>query len=658
MNINDKLKFITGKNAWQTEEFNDIPSINMNDGPHGLRYVYKEEDGIQYSYKSVAYPTLSILSCSWDVNIIKKVGECIAEDCIKRDVDILLAPGVNIKRTPLCGRNFEYFSEDPYLSGVLGKAYIEGVQSKGIGTSLKHFVANNREYERFFQSSEIDERTLNEIYYLPFKIALEARPWTVMCSYNLLNGIYTSEHKYLLEDTLRHKFNFDGVIISDWGACKNRVKSLNASLDLAMPYDERFYNQLLDALNNNKLNQEKLNESCERLINLVKKKNDTKHLRIANKTDLEKYEIAVEAIEKSMVLLKNDGVLPLNAESILTIGQMSECPSIGGGGSSYVEPMIPIKSLKEELQELIPTSKIDYCNGYYINGSNVCAFGTRICMEKAQNNDVSIIVVGNNQHVELESVDRIDISINKEFIDLINNVSKVSKKTIVVIMAGSCVDVSKFEENVNAIVYAGFGGNGVLKGLANLLVGHSNFSGKLSETFVNKIEDISTFNNRGNSFCEVYNDRVFIGYRYYDSNKIDVKYPFGFGLSYSSFEYKDLKIQKLDETHYILKYKIKNTSNIGGEEISQVYIRDVFSMVSRPDKELKAFNKIYLSANEEKEIEIQLDDFAFSYYSEALKRFYVENGKFEVLIGASSRDIRLIGEININLDNEEQYSIY
>ena len=264
MDIYDKLKFITGKNAWQTEEFDNIPSIKMNDGPHGLRYVYKEENGIQYSYKSVAYPTLSILSCSWDVNIVKKVGECIAEDCIKRDVDILLAPGVNIKRTPLCGRNFEYFSEDPYLSGVLGKAYIEGVQSKGVGTSLKHFVANNREYERFFQSSEIDERTLNEIYYLPFKIALEAKPWTVMCSYNLLNGVYTSEHKHLLEDTLRHKFNFDGVIVSDWGACKNRVKSLNASLDLAMPYDEKFYNQLLDALNNNKLNQEKLQKTTKR----------------------------------------------------------------------------------------------------------------------------------------------------------------------------------------------------------------------------------------------------------------------------------------------------------------------------------------------------------------------------------------------------------
>ena len=359
-----------------------------------------------------------------------------------------------------------------------------------------------------------------------------------------------------------------------------------------------------------------------------------------------------------MVLLKNDGVLPLNATSILTIGQMAEFPAIGGGGSSFVEPIIPIKSLKEELQELIPDSKIDYCNGYYMNGSKVCAFGTRVCMEKAQNNDVSIIVIGNNQHIELESVDRTDISLNKEFIDLINNVSKVSKKTIVVIMAGSCVDVSKFEENVNAIVYAGFGGNGVLKGLANLLVGRFNFSGKLSETFINKIEDISNYNNRGNSFCEVYNDRVFVGYRYYDSNKICVKYPFGFGLSYSSFEYKDLKIQKLDETHYILKYKIKNTSNIGGEEISQVYIKDVFSMVSRPEKELKAFNKVYLSANEEKEIEIQLDDFAFSYYSEALKRFYVENGKFEVLIGASSRDIRLVGEINIHLDNEEQYSIY
>ena len=658
MDIENKLKLITGKNTWQTEEFEGVPSIKMSDGPHGLRYVYKEENGVQHSYKSVAYPTLSILSCSWDPSVVKKVSECIAEDCINREVDILLAPGVNIKRTPLCGRNFEYFSEDPYLAGVLGKAYIEGVQSKGIGTSLKHFVANNREYERFFQSSEIDERTLNEIYYLPFKIALEAKPWTVMCSYNLLNGIYTSEHQQLLEDTLRNKFKFDGVIVSDWGACKNRVKSLNASLDLAMPYDVRFYNQLLLALNNNKLNIDKLDASCNRILNLIKKKEDTKELRIANKTDLEKYEIAVEAIEKSMVLLKNDGVLPLNANSILTIGQMAECPSIGGGGSSYVEPLIPIKSLKEELNEVIPNAKVEHCGGYFVNGANVCAFGTKICMMKARNSDASIVVVGNNQHIEQEGVDRENISLHKEYVDLINNVAKVSKKTVVVIMAGSCVDVSPFESNVNAIVYAGFGGNGVLKGLASLLSGRSNFSGKLSETFVNKLEDISTFSYRGNSFSEVYNDRVFVGYRYYDSNNIDVRYPFGYGLSYSKFEYSDLNINKIDETNYILKYKIKNISDVYGEEISQIYIRDVFSLVARPDKELKAFNKVSLMPNEEKEIEIKLDEFAFSYYSEALKRFYVENGEFEVLVGSSSRDIRLVGKININLEDDSQYSIY
>lgn len=658
MDIENKLKLITGKNTWQTEELDGVPSIKMSDGPHGLRYVYKEENGIQHSYKSVAYPTLSILSCSWDPGVVKKVSECIAEDCINREVDVLLAPGVNIKRTPLCGRNFEYFSEDPYLSGVLGKAYIEGVQSKGIGTSLKHFAANNREYERFFQSSEIDERTLNEIYYLPFKIALEAKPWTVMCSYNLLNGIYTSEHQQLLEETLRNKFNFNGVIISDWGACKDRVKSLNASLDLAMPYDSKFYNQLLSALNSNKLDINKLDASCNRILNLIKKKEEVKNLRVANKTDLEKYEIAVEAIEKSMVLLKNDGVLPLNANSILTVGQMAEYPSIGGGGSSYIEPLIPIKSLKEELEEVMLNSKIEHCAGYIMNGANVCAFGTRICMLKASKNDVSIVVVGNNQNIELESVDRENISLHKEYVDLINNVAKVSKKTVVVIMAGSCIDVSPFEGNVNAIVYAGFGGNGVLKGLANLLSGHSNFSGKLSETFVNRLEDISTFNYRGDSFSEVYNDRVFVGYRYYDSNNIDVRYPFGHGLSYSKFEYNNLKIRKISETNYVLNYKIKNISSVYGEEISQIYIRDVFSMVARPYKELKAFNKVSLMPNEEKEVEIHLDDFSFSYYSDALKSFYVENGDFEVLVGSSSRDIRLVGKIVINLDEYSQYSIY
>ena len=337
---------------------------------------------------------------------------------------------------------------------------------------------------------------------------------------------------------------------------------------------------------------------------------------------------------------------------------MCESPSIGGGGSSYVEPLFPIKSLKEELQDVMPDSKVDYCGGYIMNGSNVSAFGTRLCMINARNNDVSIIVVGNNQNIELESVDRSDISLNKEFIDLINNVSKESKKTVVVIMAGSCIDVTPFEENVNAIVYAGFGGNGVLKGLANLLSGRSNFSGKLSETFVRSIEDISTYNYRGNSFSEVYNDRIFVGYRYYDSNNIDVKYPFGYGLSYSKFEYSDLRIDKIDETNYILKYKIKNNSDFEGEEISQVYIRDVFSMVVRPSKELKAFNKVHLLPNEEKEIQIRINDFAFSYYSEALKRFYIENGEFEVLVGASSKDIRLIDRINICLDDDDQYSIY
>ena len=650
--IDEKLRLLTGKNHWQTHDLDGkLPSIFLADGPHGLRMVNQTNTAI---IPATAMPTLSVLANSWDIELAYLQGETIADDCIENGADILLAPGVNIKRTPLCGRNFEYFSEDPFLAGAMAKSYIEGVQSKGVGTSLKHFCANNREYDRFYQTSEVDERTLREIYLPAFETALTAEPWTVMCSYNPVNGVYASENKRLLKDILRDEFGFNGLIMSDWSAVHCGPRAVKATLDLRMPYHPDAFDALKNAYERGWLTDEEIDFCVENLLNLIDKtKNGKKKITT---TKAQRHEIAVKIACGGAVLLKNDeNILPLTGGNILVSGPYQETPSIGGGGSAFVTTEHQSKPLSDELSQRLPTATVTTAQTRITENGG--AFFLKSAFQKASEADFAVLCVGNGKNIEGESFDRTTLRLPAVQEDLILGVAKANPNTIVVIEAGSAVDTSPWADKVKAILYLGFAGEGAQEALADLLTGKACPSGKLNETFPLSLDDTPTGKMRGNGFYERYGEGVFVGYRHYDLDNKPVLYPFGFGLSYAEFAYSDLSLTKKSETEYEVSYTVKNISKVDGAEVSQVYIRDTFSMVSRPEKELKGFAKTFLKAGEEKRVTVQLNARAFAYYSTALQKWQVENGKFEILVGASSRDIRLKTSVKISLPEEEQYSL-
>ena len=649
--IEEKLLLLTGKNHWQTHDLNGkLPSVFLSDGPHGLRMVNKTNTAI---IPATAMPTLSVLANSWDIELAYLQGATIADECIENGADILLAPGVNIKRTPLCGRNFEYFSEDPFLAGTLAKSYIEGVQSKGIGTSLKHFCANNREYDRLYQTSEVDERTLREIYMPAFEIALQAEPWTVMCAYNPLNGVYASENKWLLKDILRDEFGFDGFIVSDWSAVHSGPRAVKATLDLRMPYTPQAYDELKTAYDNGWLTDEEIDFCVENLLNLIEKtKNDKKKITT---TKEQRHEIAVKIAREGAVLLKNeDTILPLKSGKILVSGAYHTSPVLGGGGSAFVTTNYESKPLCEELFARLTSASVSTCETRIAD--NTSSVLMKSAFMAASEADTVVLCVGNGKNIEGESFDRTTLRLPQKQEDLILGVAKVNPNTVVVVEAGSAVDATPWADKVKAILYLGFAGEGAQEALADLLTGKANPCGKLNETFPLSLGDTPTGENRGDGFCERYDEGIFVGYRYYDSKNMPVQYPFGFGLSYAEFAYSDLVLNKKGETEYEVSYTVKNISQVDGAEISQVYVRDMFAMVSRPQKELKGFAKTFLKAGEEKRITVKLNARAFAYYSLPLKKWQVENGKFEILVGASSRDIRLKQSVTVSLPETEQYS--
>lgn len=651
--LEEKLHLLTGKDMWQLTNANGkLPTVWLTDGPHGLRMSNPKNTA--ETLTATAFPTLSVLANTWDTELAYLQGNSIADDCVENNASVLLAPGVNIKRTPLCGRNFEYFSEDPYLSGTLAKAYIEGVQEKGIGTSLKHFCANNREYERLYQTSEIDERTMREIYLPAFEIALEAQPWTVMCAYNLVNGVWASENKWLLNDILRGEFGYDGMIVSDWGAVHHSARAVKASLDLRMPYCDEAYQELKTAYDEGWLSDEEIDERVKKILEFVEKtENDKKKVTT---TKEQRHENAVKIAKAGAVLLKNeDGILPLKGGNILVAGYAANNPYLGGGGSSGVQTTYQSKPMVEELSlRLGEKATISF-------SSARCAWGnliekSRYLYQDSYEKDAVIVFVGTSNENECEGYDRTTLKLSQAQEDLILGVAKVNPNVIVVVEAGSAVDMSAWIDKVKAVVFLGFAGEGMQEAIADLLVGNACPCGKLSETFPLCLEDTPTGEYRGDGFVDVYSEGIYVGYRYYDKYKKNVLFPFGHGLSYAKFEYSDLKIEKLGETDYEVSYTVQNVSNVDGAEISQIYVKDVFAMVSRPEKELKGFAKTFLKAGECKRISVKLDYRSFAYYSIPLKKWYVENGTFEILVGASSKDLRLAGKVEISLPENEQAS--
>lgn len=650
LTLEEKISLLTGDGSWKTASANGkLKQAWLSDGPSGLRM--HNPDNVSETLHATALPTCHVLSYTWDLALCYEYAQTIAEECILNGADVLLGPGVNIKRSPLCGRNFEYLSEDPYLAGIMGKTYVEGMQSKGIGTSVKHYCANNREFDRCHQSSDVDERALHEIYLKPFEITMEAKPWTVMCSYNPINGIYASENKKLLKDVLRDKFGFDGLIMSDWGAVHDPVRAVEATLDLCMPYSPRYAAELPAAVAEGRLSEKQIDERAQKVLDLVKKCEEAAPLKKVTGTKESRHETAVKIAREGMVLLKNDGVLPLtSAKKVFVYGNNAEKPFISGGGSGKVKTdfvQTPLYTLIGEKTGGETVFLLD----------DMWSVFWRDVYQKAYEADVTVITVGHGPETEKEGVDRSSIRLTAEQEDAVLRIAARANKTVVVVYAGSAVDMSRWIDAVDAVVFAGFAGEGVNEALSDLLCGKANFCGKLTETFPLSLADTFKGGATGDGEADLYDDGIFVGYRYYDKMKKEVLFPFGYGLSYAKFEYSNLRIEKKGEYDYDVAYDITNVSETAGKEISQVYVKDVSAMVHRPEKELKGFSKDFIAPHQTKTVRVKLDFSSFAYYNVSLGRWYAENGWFEVYVGGSSRCLPLKGKLLLEADEKTQYSV-
>jgi len=650
MSVKEKADLCSGASWWYTKENErlKIPALMMADGPHGLRKQSEGADhlGIRDSVEAICFPTGSALASSWDRNLINKLGQALGEECQAEDVSILLGPGINIKRSPLCGRNFEYLSEDPYLSAELATSYIKGVQSQGVGTSLKHFAVNNQEHRRMSTSAEIDERTLREIYLAAFEKPIkEAQPWTVMCAYNRVNGTHCSENKYLLTDILTEEWNHKGFVVSDWGAVNDRAAGIEAGMDLEMPASHGDGSRrILEAVKSGELSEKKLDKSVERILKIVFKAiENNKRDIIYNKE--EHHRLARSIAADCMVLLKNeDNILPLDKnKNISVIGSLAKNPRYQGGGSSHINPT-KIENAYQELEKQINSSaQLNYAEGYYLDQDDNDKMLINEALKTAKESDMTVIFAGLPDRYESEGYDRNTLSIPPNQSYLIEKIAEVQENVVVVLSNGSPVEMN-WADNVNGILEAYLGGQAAGGAIADILLGKVNPSGKLAETFPLNLSDTPSYLFFPGDGDQVeYREGIFVGYRYYDSKKIEPLFPFGYGLSYTEFEYGNLELDKeklTDQETLNVSITIKNIGKYKGKEIVQLYIRDKESRVTRPEKELKEFAKVELDPGEQRVINFNLDKRSFAYYNTEISDWYAESGEYKILVGSSSRNIR------------------
>lgn len=654
MTLQEKASMVSGADFWHLDEIErlGIESTMVCDGPHGLRKQDTSSDnlGINDSVKAVCFPTAVGTASSFDRKLLNDLGKTLGEECRAEDISVLLGPAVNIKRSPLCGRNFEYFSEDPYLAGEMATAYINGVQSKDVGTSIKHFAVNNQEKKRQTISATVDERTLREIYFPAFETAVKkAQPRTVMCSYNRINGVYSSENEWLLTKVLRDEWGFKGYVMSDWGAVSDRVKGLPAGLDLEMPASGRYNtNRLIEAVNNGTVPQEKLDLACERIISIIFSYTDNKDKEKTYVFDREKdHEKAHKAAVKTMVLLKNDGILPLDKKKkIVFIGEYADKPRFQGGGSSHINTKNVVSALKAAKGKY----DIDYAKGFSGVRDEYDPALARDAVIKAKDADIAVIFAGLPEVMESEGFDRKHLNMPNCQNRLIREITAVQPNTIVLLHNGSPV-VMPWLDDVKGVLECYLAGEAVGEAQIDILFGKVNPSAKLAETFPKTLADTPSFGNfPGGSQAVEYREGIYVGYRYYDKTNTDVVFPFGFGLSYTTFEYSDIKLSKkqLKSGEKVkVSFKIKNTGKVAGEEIAQIYISAPENKAFRAPKELKEFVKVSLKPGEEKEVSVELDTRSFAFYNTDISDWDCENGKHEILVGASSRDIRLKGAVTL-----------
>lgn len=650
LSLAQKCSLITGKDMWTTQDIPEagIPSIMLTDGPHGLR---KQAHGTSSfndsgSVPATCFPTASALACSFDVDLMHRIGCALGEECRANDVAVLLGPGVNMKRSPLCGRNFEYLSEDPILAGKLAAAYINGVQEQGVGVSLKHFACNSQEKRRMTSDSIVDDRALFEYYLRAFEIAVhDGQPWTIMAAYNRLNGSYCCENKRLLTDIARDAWGFEGLFVSDWGAQSSNEKSLPAGLDLVMPGRRPDYRKdMKAAVKAGAISETDLDNAAERVLTLINRHIEGQRIQAPDDAGVHLH-LAQEAAEQSAVLLKNDGILPLDdTKGIAIIGEFARKPRYQGSGSSQVNPIELDNAYEAFCDAGVP---IIYARGYDAQTGKAPEWMLREAEMAAANKDVAVVFAGLPDSYETEGLDRANMNMPPSFNELIERVCATNPNTVVVLQCGAPIEMP-WRDKPRAILLDYLSGCQGGKATANLLLGRANPSGKLAETWPATLDDTFLGNTFPDEHARIYyNESIFVGYRYYDTANVEVAYPFGHGLSYTDFAYDDLSIS-VTEGRVVASCRISNTGKTTGRETVQLYVAPISPAVFKATQELKAFSKVELAAGESSLVEMTLGRRAFSHFDRDSESWQVEEGDYEIRIGSSSRDIRLSKPVHMD----------
>lgn len=650
MTLEEKASMCSGADFWHTEEIKrlGIPASMVSDGPHGLRKQNDKADhlGVNESIKAVCFPTGCATAASFNRELLKDIGKTLGNECQAEGVSVILGPAVNIKRSPLCGRNFEYYSEDPLVASEMAGALIEGVQSKNVGTSIKHFLGNNQEHRRMSSSSNIDERTLREIYLAAFEGAIvKQKPWTVMCSYNRVNGVHLAENKTYLNDVLRDEWDFDGYVMSDWGAVNNRIEGLKAGLDLEMPSSFGINDlEIVKAVKSGELDEKVVDTAVERILNIVYRfeENRDKNAVWSLEDDHKRVQ---KAAEETVVLLKNDNILPLSKDKkIAFIGEFATKPRYQGGGSSHINS----KYVTSAVSYTEGNPNISFAMGYQTKEDAVDEKLMKEAVETSKKADVAVIFAGLPDKFESEGFDREHMRMPECQNILIDEITKVQPNVIVVLHNGSPVEMP-WVDKVKGVVEAYLGGEAIGGAVVDILFGDVNPSGKLPETFPRKLEDNPSYLSYFGEKDEVnYQEGIFVGYRYYDKKKMDVLFPFGYGLSYTTFAYSNLKTDKKsikDTDTVTVSVDVSNIGVKAGKEIVQLYVADKESTVIRPEKELRDFAKVDLQPGETKTVTFTLGKRAFAYFNTQIHDWHVESGVFTIMIGKSSRDIVLTQDV-------------
>ena len=647
MTLEEKAGLCSGSDFWHTKAVGrlSVPAVMVSDGPHGLRKQEEGADhlGIHDSIKAVCFPAACATACSFDRTLLYEMGSALGKECRAEGVAVLLGPAVNIKRSPLCGRNFEYFSEDPFLAGELACAFVQGVQGEGAGVSVKHFAANNQETRRMSVSSEVSERALREIYFPAFeKVVKDAKPATVMCSYNKLNGVYASENEWLLTDVLRKEWGFGGFVVSDWYAVSDRVKGLKAGLDLEMPGgDDENDKKIVAAVRSGELPEEVLDRAVERILRVILPLHQERTAPFDREKDHEK---AVSIAAESAVLLKNEGALPLAlGEDVLFVGEFAQRPRFQGGGSSHINAWRTDGALAF-------AEGVRYVRGFGTDGEGTEEELSE-ALAAAERAKIVVVFAGLPDRCESEGYDRTHMRLPEAENRLIGALCEAGHKVVVVLHNGSSVEMPWIGK-VNAVLEMYLAGEGAGEAAVRLLTGEENPSGKLAESFPLRLEDTPSFLNfPGDRERVRYSEDVFVGYRYFDSKREEVLFPFGHGLSYTTFAYSDLKLSS-NEWHegerLIVTLTVTNTGRRAGKEVVELYVSDQSGEAVRPVHELKGFEKIALQPGESKQVTFELGGRAFAFFDEKTHDWRVPNGKFVVEAGASSRDLRLFAEVMVH----------